>query len=196
MAFPLRAMALALVVGLGALSGCGGGGGGGGGDDFLDPSQSDQSLTVEPFTCSVGLGDVEQAMSFTAGLSGTLLQIDLFLVTGGTTADDDIQVELRPMLGGVPDPDAFFFATALSTNDLATDDFEFVSLDVSAADFQVVAGVEYAIVLRALLPTTGGSWGGTSDETDYAGGDAFSRPALADDFQANGCDLAFRTYVE
>jgi hypothetical protein len=175
---------------------CGGGGGGGGGGDDLDAL--DQDFTPSPLSCGTGLGSPpEKAMTFTVGRTGTLVRVDLELQRGTAPGDDDVAIELRPTVGGVPDPDD---GDVIASGVLSSSDWPASSglyrIDLPGG-VPVAAGETYAIVLRTLGSLDPGGWSGSGDASDYAGGDGYYRdPSVSGAFALLGCDLAFRTHVE
>jgi hypothetical protein len=195
-----RAIPFACAPLLVALSACGGGGGGGGGGDDL--SNLDQDFTPSSITFFAGVSSgspTEQAMTFPVGRTGLLTRIDFMLIAGGDTADDDVEFELRPTIAGVPDPSdaSVLVAGVLSSSDWPSGAPGLVALDVSSAALTVSVGEVYALVLRSVHPTSGGSWAGSSDTAAYSGGDGYYREtSVSSDFVLIGGDFAFRTHVE
>jgi VCBS repeat-containing protein len=134
------------------------------------------------------------AQTFTAGLSGTLDQVDLAL-RRSSGAVGPLTVEIRNVAGGAPGADVLASAS-LPAASVPTAETAFVAVPF-AAPATVAAGTQYAIVAYA-----GGafqdfySWGRAGADL-YAGGSAFvgsgSPPAT---WRAvPGDDLAFKTYV-
>ena len=149
----------------------------------------DQQQTVAD-RCAL-LVSLEQASAqlFTAGLTGSLDQVDLFLVGQGASADLTVQIQTVAPGFGVPS------GLSLATETVAAASLPFeggwVSIPIDPT-VPVTAGTQYAIVLSST--TTVALWGGSPGNL-YPGG----HPAIF--FLGNwqtfpgGCDLAFRTYV-
>jgi hypothetical protein len=195
-----QARAFPSVATLCAAGACSGGGGGGGGS-----SNVDQDFTPSTSTCGAGIspdaGPTEYAMTFTVGRSGLLTQIDFLVIADASTDVDDVEWELRPTIAAFPDGDDLnvILGGLLSTSDWppGSGDYGLVEIDLSAAGLLVASGEMYALVLRPVGVSSGGSWGGSSNPGDYTEGDGFYRDStLSSAFIYNGCDYGFRTHVE
>lgn len=148
----------------------------------------------------VGIVTTSLAQTFTVGVTGTLAAVEFrILKFFGTTGD--LTVDIRPLVGGAPDPDA---ADALGTATVSNGDigafgavpyaWSTILVDFSAANIAVAAGDMLAFVLSSPI---GEKFGVQTDYTDaypggsrwwqYGDGNAFSESAYA--------DLAFRTFV-
>ncbi len=152
---------------------------------------------------AVGLGQ-----TFTAGISGSLTGVELYLTALDATTPATLTVEIESTTSGVPS------GTVLASTTVATSDISFSAGWVSATFATpptVTAGTMYAITLPELPQENVSPWlvWGLDTEfsgayTDYTGGDAYASVAgswasmftiLADGGNGTG-DLAFRTYVQ
>lgn len=154
--------------------------------------------------------DRRQAQLVKAGVTGTLSRVDL-QVRRNTVGTGTLVLELvhasssadLPVLAGTP-------AASISLLSSATDGFV-TSFDVSAANFQVVAGESFAILLRALVPDSQSrfSWvfgtldadGNLLTTRDYANGYNNLYNVYFDEnnvtyWGASGVDRGFATYVD
>ena len=142
-------------------------------------------------------GQVSEAQTFTAGLSGGLDQVDLLIGTYPGTVGP-LTVEIRNVAGGAPGSTVLASANVPAAA-VPQDDTEFVGVPF-ASPAPVVAGTQYAIVA-----TTGGAdsylWGLAFGDR-YPAGEAFFsfesppstwEPHSGDEFI--GVDQAFKTYV-
>ncbi len=164
----------------------------------LNSYQTDESTQQTLGTYS------EFAQTFTVGVSGTLVGIDVE-VFHGTFTNGNAQVALVTTGAGVPDSSvlASWGITRAGSSDTVG---SFVSLDLGASAFAVAPGQVYAIEFSWNPPSgqtfSGFYWvRGTSDT--YAGGDAFSRNFGANPtawtpnaLEPNSYDYGFRTFVD
>lgn len=146
-----------------------------------------------------GGGGTMWTQTFTAGLTGTLDHVDLYLwrLNGSQT----LTVDITGLTAGVPpvQPDA---TTRLATTDIASTDvpnsgFAWVTIDFSSQHLAVTAGQEFAIVLSTPF-TNDFEWGMTSYATGpYAGGQVLYHGRQVDHWTAApDYDAMFRTYVD
>jgi hypothetical protein len=165
----------------------------------LDQAQT----TTTQAAASVG-GSTWWAQTFTAGLTGNLDQVDLFLFRVGSPGD--LTVQIQSTSGGVPSGSVL--ATTMVAEAAVTQSaggssapFSWVSAPLSPAA-QVVAGQQYAIVLSA--PSATGinfyAWGIGSFDSPYPAGKAvlsLTGGAAWGDlaFIFDSWDTAFKTYV-
>lgn len=144
---------------------------------------------------SYSAGPESQAQVFTAGLSGQLDRVQLYLSGSGNSSP--LTVEITSVSSQVPGSSVL--ASAQVQPGSVSSSPNWVYADFVPAP-QVSAGTQYAIVVYA-----GGSddygWGST-DPRDYAGGidfyDTANSPPQAADWSENGLsylDQAFRTFV-
>jgi Ca2+-binding RTX toxin-like protein len=138
------------------------------------------------------------AQTFTAGLSGGLDQVDLFLQKSGTPTAD-LSVELRDAPGGVPGSTVLASQSVPQASVPGPGAAAFLSINFPAPA-SVVAGTQYAIV--AYSTTSGGgnlyAWSGSSTANPYAGGGVFfttNSPPSGSWGSVPADDLAFKTYV-
>ena len=158
----------------------------------------DQAQDAAP-TGSLGLFDTPAvgrtvAQTFTAGVSGTLDQVDLQL--GRVGDPGPLTVQVRAVSGGAVQPTVLASATVPSSSISADTDacplgcWVSVPLPGTAS----AAGTAYAIV-ASVGPTSGADevvWGFGGD---YAGGDGQISADGGASFDAAGVDLGFRTHV-
>jgi VCBS repeat-containing protein len=148
-----------------------------------------QTSTAGGLALITGTG-ISLAQTFTAGLSGTLDQVDLALAR--VRADGPLTVEIRNVDGGAPGADVLASASLPAASVPTETAFVAVSF---AAPATVAADTQYAIVAYA-----GGFdryfWGHAGADL-YAGGSAFSSgesPPVT--WSAHpSTDFAFKTYV-
>lgn len=153
------------------------------------------------------------AQTFTAGLSGRLVAVDLGLVD--RRASEDLTISIFHTLAGLPDLSGAPLATgALTPADVDLDSFSLETVDLSASNFDVVLAEMYAIVLSSPTPFrreydwTHGSFDGfTGDRSapldPYAGGVGYfsddggaTWSSLADGSGLGSQDFSFRTIVD
>ena len=132
--------------------------------------------------------------TFTAGITGTLDQVDVFIFNFGP-ATAPLTVEIRNATGDLPG------TTVLASTSLASSSVP-TSLSWVSATFNpgtvVTAGTQYAIVLRSSTPppSTAYGWRGSSSNV-YPGGRAAVGDGNAANWSPTGADSdwAFKTYV-
>lgn len=136
------------------------------------------------------------AQTFTAGLSGGLDQVDLYLSTHGTPVDP-LDVEIRDVSGGVPGNTILAGHIVPASGIPATQAFVPINF---ASPAPVVAGTQYAIV--AYSSTSGGNyfqWRASASANAYPAGAAFADPVSPPNGNWSSLspvqDVAFRTYV-
>jgi hypothetical protein len=152
--------------------------------------------------------DVGLGQTFTAGISGSLTGVELYLTALDATTPPTLTVQIESTTSGVPD------GTVLATTTVATSDISFTPGWVSATFATppaVTAGTMYAITLPDLPQADVSPWlvWGLDSETsgaytDYTGGDAYASVAgswasmftILNDGDTGAADLAFRTYVQ
>jgi hypothetical protein len=149
----------------------------------------------------VGIGGIAQhAQTFTAGLSGNLVQVNLFLARGSGrfTPNGDLTVEIRSTVAGMPPFGPLATATVPVASVPTTSGWVSVS-NWSPAPAPSSAGTQYAIVLSAPTTTCDGCsylWRAGDTADPYPRGDPF--------FSSNGgltwtvdatFDFAFQTFV-
>jgi hypothetical protein len=173
----------------------------------------DQSFDPAVPNIFSGVGvEVDKAQTFTVGLAGTLVRVDVNISRSVPPPPfpppDDLILDIRPTTAGVPIEDNTATLAQLVVPALTIPTVQdFVSFDLSAFGLAVTAGDVLALALRAPGSSPSGyAWVGASPG-GYAGGGEFFRnaglpllpvlvwtPAL----NVSGVedDLAFRTFVE
>jgi hypothetical protein len=161
----------------------------------------DQQQTTFDGALAVGEG-VSRAQTFTAGRTGTLDRVDLFLHRDAGTVEP-LAVEIRDVVGGAPGNPVLAAATVPATS-IPPSPGAWVPVTFSRGT-PVVAGTQYAIVLYSTTadPNFYG-WGfneaslpGTGTDV-YPAGQAFSSsntPPTEWFVIHPGSDHAFKTYV-
>jgi hypothetical protein len=165
----------------------------------LDQSQS----TTTGSSASVG-GSVWWAQTFTAGITGKLDQVDLFLFRVGNPGD--LTVQIQQVSGGAPSGAVLSTSTVAEasvtqaqngTNSSST----WVSVPFSAPA-PVTSGTQYAIVLSAsgAAGINFYGWGFGSSFSPYSGGKSVLSLTGASTwgdfaFLFDSWDTAFKTYV-
>ena len=150
----------------------------------LDQQQTDTSGGIQ-FIDS----EAAAAQTFTAGISGQLDQIDLFLAgpgPGGLTL---------VLLRGLPDGNGTFLTFTVIPAFSAPPEGAWLSIPIGPV--AVSAGTQYTISFSAAAPDSGqgGGWFRASGDRDaYAGGDMWGGFGLGFG-PAPGFDMAFKTYV-
>ncbi|HEY1238474.1 MAG TPA: choice-of-anchor R domain-containing protein [Solirubrobacterales bacterium] len=139
--------------------------------------------------------DSSSAQTFTAGLSGGLDQVDLYLDRQGVP-NAPLSVEIRDAPGGPGS--AILAGQSVPVSSVPAGDPGFLSIRF-AAPAPVAAGTQYAIVahrLSAPMTATTYDWWG-SNANPYAGGAEFFTPGPPSGpwTAFPGHDAAFKTYV-
>lgn len=152
---------------------------------------------------SVGLGQ-----TFTAGISGTLTGVELFLYTLDANVPSNLTIRIESTSSGLPS------GTVLATATVATSSIPTTAGWVSATFATpptVAAGTAYAITLPDLPQQDVSPWlvwgldsTATAAYADYPGGEAYasvagswkSMTSVLTDGGSGHSDLAFRTYVQ
>jgi hypothetical protein len=171
-----------------------------GGRAYADPiSVLDQSATAigrRAFLCC----DWQWAQTFTAGVSGTLSRVDLYLGDpfGAEPAGGPLAFDVRPVRAGTPGSERDVIARrVLDTSAFVGEGF--YQFDVQAARLSVTAGQRLAIVLTSrALDAAPWTWRGSEGgQPAYAGGASFFRLARDNVWSSPlpDVDLAFRTFV-
>jgi hypothetical protein len=151
---------------------------------------------------NVGLGQ-----TFTAGISGTLTGVELFLNRLDATAPANLTIQIESTSNGDPSGTVLASATVATSSIPTTAGWVGVTF---ATPPTVAAGTVYAITLPDLPQQDVAPWlvwgldsTATAAYTDYAGGEAYASVAGAwatlarvlNDGDSGNADLAFRTYV-
>jgi hypothetical protein len=154
----------------------------------LDQQQTDTSGGPHVINSTLS-----QAQTFTAGLSGGVDRVDLYLDAAPTTSGP-LSVEIRDVVsGGAPGSIVLASQSVPATSVPSLAVFESINFATPAP---VVAGTQYAIV-GYTADTTGSYRWGTSMTDTYAGGGPFHAPAPSGTWTSGiaGYDFAFLTYV-
>ena len=144
------------------------------------------------YNASPGFG---VAQTFTAGLTGQLDQVDVFVFGGGSTGD--LTAEIRDVIGGVPGATVLTTATLPEASIPAS---AFATLTFSPS-ISVVSGTQYAIVLNTPNSSNGNLIAyfhndPNRDPNPYAAGSLFLYTVGTGSFAAlPNYDLVFKTYV-
>jgi hypothetical protein len=151
----------------------------------LDQSQT--ALTC----CQYVYGSAYLAQSFTAGLSGQLDQVDVFLTHPYYGTPGPLTLEIRTLSGGVPS------ATVLASEEVSSVPDGWLSVTLNPT-LSVSAGAQYAIVLSAPSGDPYGgfySWYGNGSNP-YGGGQWLRTFDSGASWQAlSDADAGFKTYV-
>lgn len=188
------------LLGLLALApGCGSGGGDGARRpiEVLDQESQPPTLSADwPVA-----GEYQVAQTFTVGVAGRLTAVELLTSRGsGASA---VVVEIRPTVGGLPDPDDnSVLATAILPQALMPADPEMVRFEFPWG-LPVDAGDSLAFVVRGLGSASTVVWGG-GPGGGYPAGDVYLRdPGTGGTFalwewvvDGQPGDIPFRTYVK
>ncbi len=164
--------------------------------DTLDQSQTDTSgaalAIIGPSSANYGPQSVAQ--TFTAGLSGALDRVQLYVANNTSSNSDPLTVQITDTSSGAPGS-TVLATTTIAPGAVSSSPGGWVEADFSAAPF-VSAGSQYAIVAYA-----SGSdfykWYYASSN-DYPGGDPYYDSASPPTTwtSAPSYDFAFRTYVQ
>ena len=177
--------------------------GGGAIDQTYDPGSSNLPSFGIP-----GSGATSHAQSFTVGITGQLVGVNLFLRRSDNLAgpDTDLLFDLRPAMSGFPvseDGDALVTVRIPASDIPDSDDldpigafFGWVSVDLAGC-IPVSVGDNLAIVLGTNATTGDYSWATELDVGDaYAGGFHSSRLDPSGPFTSPFLDVGFQTFVE
>jgi hypothetical protein len=154
----------------------------------------DQQQTSHPIAVHVaGAPCCSLAQTFTAGLSGPLDRVELFLYNGSLTAP--LKIEIRGVEGtGQPSAAVLASETVPASSVPAGGGFVPVTYAVPA---QVFAGTRYAIVVYAVISGEGFGWGGGTGDPYPLGSSwgSTTSPPTTWDISFGSLDFAFKTYV-
>jgi hypothetical protein len=174
-------------------------------DILLDQSFRPEGSSRRFFNQVGDRGD--KAQTFTVGIAGTLVRVDVFLNRHGG-ATHDILADVRATTGGVPGEsnDDVLGSVVVPGSQVTVDgavvpeSFGRVSIPFNVA---VAVGDVLAIVLRSSQPEPGRyAWQEFNiGSPSYPGGDMFARGGIVDEsgedgtWHLNPSDFAFETYV-
>lgn len=137
------------------------------------------------------------AQTFTVGVTGTLVRIDVVLL-GALPGPEPLVLELRPAVGDAfsVDPDDVFFASSVPVADLvdAGPERQIARFDLTSLDLPARAGDRLAYVLRRDTAAGGTGVGTSTIQSGYPGGNAF----FGDDgfwTPLRSTDFLFETFV-
>jgi hypothetical protein len=145
-------------------------------------------------------GPQSLAQTFTAGISGSLDQVDLLLQKLNNPPDPSITVEIRSTSAGAPGPLGAVLASASVPISSVGNSLAFVPVPI-APPIPVTAGSQYAIVAyNAGVIGNAASWGQVVVGNPYAAGAghinvASFPPDSGWNDPGDGTDQAFKTYV-
>ena len=136
------------------------------------------------------------AQTVTAGVSGELIAVDLFLNRRDLTTED-LTIQIRD---GTPDGAVLASSDPIAAADLpVAPDADWILVTFPSPP-AITAGAVFAIVIPddPLFPTPDPSWGwGKASDDRYGGGVAFGGSGGNSwEPYVDGSDLAFRTYVQ
>lgn len=138
---------------------------------------------------------VDQAQTFTVGITGQLIYVEVLI--SGFSQEADLLVDIRPTINGVPTSDdlAILGEARIHASE-TTGSFAFVSVDFSSQNIQVALGSELAIVLKIDRLSQGGdySWRGEAGDL-YNSGVAYTRTNTSNWNAIIGIDTGFKTFV-
>lgn len=158
-----------------------------------------QSVTSSGFGAG-NCGSIAIAQTFTAGITGQLDQLDVFVYRDERNTSEPLRVEIHSTVHGEPSGEILATQTLqpqrFGTGPFFVSDFEAVTFDAAA---NVVAGSQYAIVLRETgVECFVGYWWAEEPADTYGAGEIWVKigdqpwqPATV----ARAEDFAFRTYV-
>jgi hypothetical protein len=192
---------LSLLLG-GALVACGGGAapaGGGGGGGPTEPVV-DQMYAPDPelFVLNSGV-PAEKAQTFTVGLTGRLVRIDVLSVRDANQRTGALRVDVRPTFQGAPaeGEESILAAVTVPAEDLPTVAGEVLSIDLPWPGVAVAVGARLAVAFRA---EDGGRFViGAGGNDGYPLGAHYARdPSQNVDrwLVIPGADIGFATYVD
>jgi hypothetical protein len=144
--------------------------------------------------------DVNEAQTFTVGISGLLRRIDVLVVSDAGVPGIPVDFDVRPTVNGAPvENDGLALASGMLST--ATSDprsaAALVSIQFGALGVAVQRGDVLALVLSSPIAQT--LWWGRTNGRNYASGALFSRSASLGFPTFKGpldADLSFRTWVD
>jgi hypothetical protein len=165
----------------------------------------DQQFVPNEITLNATFGTfnpntVKLAQTFTVGLTGQLTEVDVAIVQFSVTPGN-VFLEIRPTLAdGSPGLDPTFLAQTTVPAANVPSGFDpsnpLTAFDLTAANLQVTAGEQLAIVVYANFPGALFTWVGATGNL-YPRGSYFSEQPPPDSwFGQPDWDLDFRTFVD
>jgi hypothetical protein len=152
-----------------------------------------QQTNTSGGTATIDSGETS-AQTFTAGLSGGIDQVDLYLETAGTPTAP-LNVEIRDVSGGAPGGTVLAGQSVPASSVPAAGSFVSVNFATPAP---VAAGSQYAIVVYSSTVSITNDYYWSYGGNSYAGGEFFytlNSPPSGAWTPASSTDLAFKTYV-
>ena len=170
-------------------------------DVLLD--QSYDAIEDEPFSNSQSLLNASQSLTqtFTAGLTGQLVQIDVQVGRTAPFPSTDLVLDILEVQNGDPILNSFG-SVQIPLADIpfanTFDEGDFVAVDVSSLSIQVDAGDVFAFELTHPTDTGAFNWF-TGGVDGYSGGQSYFRNPPSTDIQFSGNpdgDLGFQSWVQ
>jgi len=160
----------------------------------------DQEFDPVPPNVFSGVGITDKAQTFTVGISGQLVTVDVYIYNQGYPNPADLEFDVRGTIGGVPlENDALTLAAVSIPAAGVPTMVGWFSVDISAFNVLVNAGDVLAIALRAAGANTDYSWEGQTGDPYPAGRNYFRNSSQGINtwtLVGNGADLGFRTWVQ
>jgi len=138
---------------------------------------------------------VDQAQTFTVGITGQLINVEVLI--NGFSQVADLLVDVRPTINGVPtsDDSAILGEARISASE-TTGSYTFISADFSSQNMQVASGSKLAIVLKIDRSIQGGDYGWRGETGDlYTSGVAYTRTSTSNWNAITTVDTGFKTFV-
>lgn len=143
---------------------------------------------------------VDQAQTFTVGITGQLTNIEVLIEGSNQTAD--LLIDVRPTINSIPvsDDSAILGEVAKPGSEIPGFPHTFINADFSSQNIQVTLGSELAIVLKIDRSSQGGDYGWRGETGDlYPSGVAYTRASALDWLAPMSDDLTvdygFKTFV-
>lgn len=143
---------------------------------------------------------VDQAQTFTVGVTGQLTNIEVLIEGFSQTAD--LLVDIRPTINGIPisDDSAILGEVAIPASEIPGFPHTFINVDYSSQNIHVTSGSELALVLKIDRSSQGGDYSWRGDTGDlYTSGVAYTRTSTTDWLapMSGGLtvDYGFKTFV-
>lgn len=162
----------------------------------------DQGMEESPYIGQRFFDTNHLAQTFTAGVTGTLVGVDIGIYRSFDVPVADVVLEVRDTVGGSPGPTLLGTGTFPAAS-VATTQGVFVSFDLSAQGIQVAEGQFYALVARSAVTANNAdgtyTWPGAGQGGSYAGGSAWQGPGDGSWTESSvpyPYDRVFRTWVD
>jgi hypothetical protein len=169
---------------------------------ILDQANLPQSPLYESsYNLASGIGYTSKAQTFTVGITGKLIEVDLAIGRVNSTSSTNLLFDVRKTTNVIPinDDSSALIQFQIPAEHLPPNAYFIYPIDLSGFDFYVAKGDCLAIALQTELPKNPETfyfWLGDS-RIDYLGGSSyFKNPSFGINYwQDTGSDLSFRTYV-